>query len=164
LLNFCIIIKHKNFNYAIQANHCYSCCYFFSILNLQGQDLYDSETGVRDDSTASYKYFIRSSYYSFTNWLEVGEIPNIYFYELHLGKEVNSKSKLGVKLARVKLFQPLGIQAWELDVNSKSEWFPGRIEEYGAGGFYQRNLWKGFYASAEIMPFVKVFLDETIIK
>lgn len=111
-------------------------------------------------ATTEYKYFIRTSYYSFTNWLKVGEAPNIYFYELHLGKEIDSMNKVGIKLARVKLFQPLGIQAWDLDLNSKSEWFSGRIEEYGAGAFYQRKLWKGLYASVEVLPFLKVFLDE----
>lgn len=107
-----------------------------------------------------YKYFIRTSYYGFTNWNTIGITPNIYFYELHLGKELDSKNKVGVKLARVKPFQPLGIQAWDLDLNSDSEWFDGRVEEYGVGAFYQRNLWKGLYASVEAVPYLKVFLDE----
>ena len=131
-----------------------------TLLQVKGQESVPSLLKADPEDQTAYSYFIRSSYYSFTNWLKVGEIPNIYFYELHIGKEIDHKNKLGAKLARVKLFQPLGIQVWNLDVNSKSEWFDGRIEEYGLGGFYQRNLWKGLYASAEIMPFLKVFLDE----
>jgi len=131
-----------------------------SSIQAQSQDSTRKNMGADNVSNTNYNYFIRSSYYSFTNWLKVGEAPNIYFYELHLGKEIDSKNKVGLKLARVKLFQPLGIQPWDLDLNSKSEWFSGRIEEYGAGAFYQRKLWKGLYASVEVMPFLKVFLDE----
>lgn len=143
------------------------CTFILAILlsiqaKSQGTAPIISETD--ETSKVDYKYFIRTSYYSFTNWLKAGETPNIYFYELHLGKEIDPKNKVGVKLARVKLFQPLGIQHWDLDLNSKSEWFSGRIEEYGAGAFYQRKLWKGMYASVEIMPFLKVFLDKNDTK
>lgn len=120
-----------------------------------GNQLSDQKTEVTD-----FKYFIRTSYYGFTNWNSIGITPNIYFYELHMGKELNSKSKVGLKMARVKPFQPLGIQAWDLDLNSDSEWFDGRIEEYGIGAFYQRTLWKRLYASVEAVPYLKVFLDQ----
>lgn len=133
----------------------------FLALTFQGKGQNTLEISQSDNKLKKdYNYFIRTSYYSFTNWVKVGEIPNIYFYEMHIGKEISTKDKVGVKMARVKLFQPLGIQAWDLDVNSKSEWFDGRIEEYGLGVFYQRNLWKGLYASVELMPFLKVFLDK----
>jgi hypothetical protein len=130
------------------------------ITSAQAQKVQVVNQDTIDGSPTNYDYFIRTSYYSFTNWYRVGIIPNIYFYELHAGKQIDSKNKVGVKLARVKLFQPLGIQHADLDLNSNSEWFTGRIEEYGAGAFYQRNLWKGLYASVEVMPFLKVFLGE----
>ncbi|MBO6515054.1 MAG: hypothetical protein JJ975_00705 [Bacteroidia bacterium] len=130
-----------------------------SLLTAKSQSSAPAKLELPKTAKTDYNYFVRTSYYSFTNWLKVGEIPNIYFYEFHMGKEIDSKNKVGVKLARVKLFQPLGIQSWDLDPNSKSEWFAGRIEEYGVGAFYQRTLWKGLYASAEVMPFLKVFLD-----
>lgn len=130
------------------------------IIQAQSQDTSSANKETNKPSKTDYKYFIRTSYYGFTNWLKVGIAPNIYFYELHLGKEIDSKNKIGIKLSRVKAFQPLGIQAWDLDLNSDSEWFDGRIEEYGVGAFYQRNLWKGLYASVEAMPYLKVFLDE----
>lgn len=124
-----------------------------------GQNTLSVSQGDDIEPTTEHNYFIRTSYYGFTNWLKVGEAPNIYFYELHVGKRFDDKNKAGVKLARVKLFQPLGIQHWDLDLESTSEWFPGRIEEYGVGAFYQRNLWKGLYASVEVMPFLKTFVD-----
>ncbi len=137
---------------------------FTALLIMQGQSqdlpLTDIETSKPLKTDTDYKYFIRTSYYGFTNWLNVGIAPNIYFYELHLGKKIDSKNEIGIKMARVKLFQPLGIQAWNVDLNSNSEWFPGRIEEYGIGFFYQRKLWKGLYASIEAVPYLKVFLDE----
>lgn len=135
---------------------------FTALLFLQGQSQGTTSAIPQnnDSSKKDYKYFIRTSYYGFTNWNKVGITPNIYFYELHLGKEIDAKNKAGIKIARVKTFQPLGIQAWDLDLNSDSEWFPGRVEEYGIGAFYQRNLWKGLYAAVEAVPYLKVFLDE----
>jgi hypothetical protein len=87
---------------------------------------------------------------------------NISMYEFHFGYEITPKDIVGIKTATWKLYQPLGIPLWDpklLD-DSQTEWFPGRIREYGLGVFYQRILWKGLYASIEVMPMAKVFLNE----
>lgn len=129
-------------------------------VNAKSQNKPIDKKSIATTVSTDYDFFIRTSYYGFTNWNKIGVAPNIYFYELHLGKKIDKKNKIGVKLARVKPFQPLGIQAWDLDLNSNSEWFNGRIEEYGIGAFYQYNIWKGLYASVEAVPYLKVFLDE----
>ena len=55
----------------------------------------ENEVDIKKTKT-DYKYFIRTSYYSFTNWNNVGIAPNIYFYELHLGKVLDAKNKVGI--------------------------------------------------------------------
>lgn len=150
----------------MKLNRVYIALIFIAFFTTKGEarNTYLKQGKESNSKKKDYNYFIRTSYYSFTNWLKVDEAPNIYFYEVHLGKEIDSKNKIGVKLARTKLFQPLGIQLWNLDLNNKSEWFDGRIEEYGLGAFYQRKLWKELYASVEVLPFYKVFLDKNDIK
>ena len=133
----------------------------FNYANAQSKQQASTQVTQADKpSKKDYKYFALTSYYSFTNWLQVGNAPNIHMYELHLGKRIDSKNIIGVKMATMKLFEPLGIQAWNPNILQESEWFSGRIQEYGVGVFYQRTLWKGLYASIEVMPMLKVFLDE----
>jgi hypothetical protein len=102
------------------------------------------------------RYTVSTSWLTFTNW--IGE--NIQMYELFLGYKVTKKDKVSLKLATWKLFEPMGIQFWNPNLLKKSEWFEGRIREYGVGIGYQRMLWKGLFAAVEVMPMLKVFLDE----
>lgn len=104
----------------------------------------------------AHSFFVRSTYLSFTNW--IGE--NIDMYELHFGYRITSRDIIGVKAATWKLFEPMGIQMWDPNLMKKKEWFTGRIREYGVGPVYQRMLWKGLYASIEVMPMLKIFRDE----
>jgi len=46
----------------------------------------------------------------------------------------------------------------------ESEFYPGRIKERGIGITYQRMLWKGLFASVEVLPLQKNYLDENSIK
>jgi hypothetical protein len=103
------------------------------------------------------KFFIRSPYLSFTN----GVGYDVSMYELHIGYRITRKDIIAVKAATWSIFEPMGIQLWDPNLLEESEWFSGRIREYGAGPVYQRLLWKGLYASLEIMPMKKIFLDES---
>ncbi len=103
------------------------------------------------------RFFVSSPYLSFTNWL--GE--DIGMYELHAGYRASSRDKIGIKAATWKLNKPLGIPLWDPSLLDESEFYGGRVREYGIGPIYQRMLWKGLFASAEAMLMRKTFLDES---
>ncbi|MBD0403707.1 hypothetical protein [Flammeovirga sp. EKP202] len=93
---------------------------------------------------------------------EGGERTNTQHIELHIKRELNAKSIVGIKLATWRLFQPMGIQWWDglLDkIDSKEEFYPGYLRETGVGFSYQHMLWKGLFASIEVLPLFKTYLD-----
>ncbi len=128
-----------------------TCTVLFFLSILQGLS-----QGGNTDSTRFYNFFARTSYHPFTN--SIGPV-NIQMYELFLGYRLNSKDIVGLKSATWKIFEPMGIQLWDPNLLKESEWFDGRIREFGFGLFYQRMLWKGLYGSVEVMPMKKTFLD-----
>lgn len=82
--------------------------------------------------------------------------------ELHFKYNLDDKNIIGAKFATWRLFQPMGIQWWDglLDkVEDQSEFYPGHVREIGVGITYQRMLWKGLFATAEILPLHKTYLD-----
>lgn len=92
-----------------------------------------------------------------------GERTNTQHIEFHVKRELDSKNIVGIKFATWRLFQPMGIQWWDglLDkIDSKSEFYPGYVRETGIGISYQRMLWKGLFASIEVLPQYKTYLDE----
>jgi len=92
-----------------------------------------------------------------------GERINTQHIELHVKRELDAKNIIGVKFATWRLFQPMGIQWWDglLDkIDSESEFYPGYLRETGLGFSYQRMLWKGFFATVEVLPLYKTYLDE----
>lgn len=83
--------------------------------------------------------------------------------ELHIKRNLDEKNIIGLKLATWRLFQPMGIVWWDglLDkIESKSEFYPGHVRESGIGITYQRMLWKGLFATVEVLPQFKTYLDE----
>mgnify|MGYP003118751401 FL=1 len=91
-----------------------------------------------------------------------GERTNTQHIELHVKRELDSKNIIGVKFATWRLFQPMGIQWWDglLDkIDSETEFYPGYLRETGIGISYQRMLWKGLFASVEVLPQYKTYLD-----
>ena len=96
-----------------------------------------------------------------------GERTNTQHIEFHIKRELDSKNIVGIKFATWRLFQPMGIQWWDglLDkIDSKSEFYPGYVRETGIGISYQRMLWKGLFASIEVLPQYKTYLDENNTK
>lgn len=83
--------------------------------------------------------------------------------EFHVKRNLDNKNIIGVKFATWRLFQPMGILWWDglLDkVDSGSEFYPGHVRETGIGISYQRMLWKGLFATVEVLPQFKTYLDE----
>ena len=54
----------------------------------------------------------------------------------------------------------MGIPIWNSHFQQESEYYPGKIREYGVGISYQRFLWKGLFASVQILPLLKIYLNE----
>ncbi|MFV9549795.1 hypothetical protein [Algibacter sp. PT7-4] len=91
-----------------------------------------------------------------------GERTNTQHIELHVKRELDAKNIVGVKLATWRLFQPMGIQWWDGltdKIDSETEFYPGYLRETGIGISYQRMLWKGLFASVEVLPLYKTYLD-----
>ena len=83
--------------------------------------------------------------------------------EIHVKRKLDNKNIIGLKLATWRLFQPMGIQYWDglFDkLESESEFYPGHVRESGIGITYQRMLWKGLFATVEILPQFQTYLDE----
>ena len=82
--------------------------------------------------------------------------------ELHVKRNLDNKNIIGVKFATWRLFQPMGI-LWSdgiLDkLESESEFYPGHLRETGIGISYQRMLWKGLFATVEVLPQFQTYMD-----
>ncbi|NJX16683.1 hypothetical protein [Tamlana crocina] len=91
-----------------------------------------------------------------------GARTNTQHIELHVKRELDAKNIIGVKFATWRLFQPMGIQWWDGltdKIDSETEFYPGYLRETGIGISYQRMLWKGLFASVEVLPLYKTYLD-----
>jgi hypothetical protein len=88
------------------------------------------------------------------------EETNTHHYEFHFGYQLTSKDKIGIKVASWKLFAPMGIPLKDAMKMEESTFFPGKLGEKGIGFTYQRLLWKGLFATIEIMPLKKTYFDE----
>jgi hypothetical protein len=109
-------------------------------------------------NVSNYKFSVSTTYLTFLNF--GSEKTNTHHYEFHFGYKLSAKDKIGIKVATWKLFAPMGIPLGDPLFLNESEFFPGRLKESGIGITYQRLLWKGLFASIEILPLMKTYLDE----
>ncbi len=82
--------------------------------------------------------------------------------ELHIKRNLDDKNIIGVKLATWRLFQPMGITWWDGLVDkleTETEFYPGHVRASGIGLTYQRMLWKGLFATVEVLPQFQTYLD-----
>lgn len=118
-----------------------------------------TKTSIQD-SIRDFKFSICTTYLSFTNFEK--KEKNLQHYELHLKYNITPKDKIGIKIATWKLFQPMGILWWDglvEKIDTESEFYPGRLREDGVGITYQRMLWKGLFATVEVVPLLKTYFD-----
>jgi hypothetical protein len=106
----------------------------------------------------AYKFSVSTTWLTFANWEP--EEQNVHMYEFHFGYKITPKDKIELKVATWKLFEPMGIQFWDPQLQKESEFYPGRLRESGIGITYQRMLWKGLFAQIEILPLWKIYLDD----
>ncbi|GAA4806816.1 hypothetical protein [Litoribaculum gwangyangense] len=114
------------------------------------------------DNAKEFKYRVSFPAIILGNIGKGGERTNTQHIELHVKRELDSKNIVGVKFATWRLFQPMGIQ-WRdglLDkIDSETEFYPGYLHETGVGISYQRMLWKGLFATVEVLPLYKTYKD-----
>ena len=110
-----------------------------------------------------YRFRLSSPVITLSNIGKWNERVSTQHIEFHFKYDLDSKNILGVKFATWRLFQPMGILWWDglLDkIDSESEFYPGYLRETGLGISYQRMLWKGLFATVEVLPQLKTYLDE----
>jgi hypothetical protein len=125
------------------------------VANVFGQENPKVSSTDKKETLTDYKYSFLTTLPSLTNWLG----DDIEMYEIHFGYRITSNDKIGLKAVHWKLFQPLGIPLSDPKLMDKSEYYSGRLREIGLGIFYQRMIWKGLFATVEIMPMKKIFLN-----
>ncbi len=109
-------------------------------------------------SVPQHKFSVSTAYHTFLNFGE--EKTNTHHYEFHFGYMLTPKDKIGIKVATWKLFATMGMPMKEQLKFSESNFYPGRLRESGIGVAYQRMIWKGLFASVEILPQLKIYSDE----
>ncbi len=125
------------------------------------QNSEQSSSTSNRDSVTDYKFRLSSPWHTFAKFKN--DLPSVQMYELHFKYDLDSKNIFGVKFATWRLFQPMGILWWDglLDkLDSQTEFYPGFVRHTGLGFTYQRMLWKGLFATVEILPQLKTYLDE----
>jgi hypothetical protein len=118
----------------------------------------DKETEVTHKWRVSMPYFIFTEPLE-TNW---NARTSIQMIEFHVKRNLDNKNIVGVKFATYRLFQPMGIQYWDgvVDkIESGTEYYPGYLRETGIGITYQRMLWKGLFATVEVLPQLQTYMD-----
>lgn len=104
-----------------------------------------------------HKFSVSTTWLTFMNFGE--EKTNTHHYEFHAGYQLTPKDKIGIKVATWKLFAPMGIPILDAVEMNESTFFPGRLSECGIGVTYQRMLWKGLFATVEVLPQLKTYTD-----
>jgi len=122
------------------------------------QEFKETNGGAAKDGVPARKFSVSTTWLSFANFGE--EKTNTHHYELQFKYNLTSKDRIGLKLATWKLFAPMGIPMWDPLFLDETAFFPGRLSECGIGVTYQRMLWKGLFATVEVLPLYKTYLDE----
>ena len=122
------------------------------------QNLSKKERGTIKSTVPDYKFSVSTPWLTFNNFGP--EKTNTHHYEFHFGYKLTPKDKIGIKVTTWKLFAPMGIPLGDAIEMKESTFFPGKLGEKGIGITYQRLLWKGLFATIEIMPLKKTYFDE----
>lgn len=121
------------------------------------------KTSVNKETEVDHKYRI-SMPYIVPDEIIFGwdKRTSIQMVELHVKRNLDNKNIIGVKFATWRLFQPMGITWWDgvVDkIESGTEYYDGYLRETGIGITYQRMLWKGLFASVEVLPQIQTYMD-----
>lgn len=122
------------------------------------QNMHKPAKGSLKDSVPACKFSVSTTFLTFINFGQ--EKTNTHHYELHFKYELTPKDKIGIKVSTWKLFATMGMPMEEQLKFADSNFYPGRLRESGIGVTYQRMIWKGLFATVEILPQLKTYLDE----
>ncbi len=125
-----------------------------SITSMFGQN----QTKKSSEISSERKFSVSTAYHSFINFGE--EKTNTHHYELHVGYKLTIKDRIGIKLATWKMFAPMGMPMQEQLKFDENNFYNGRLREVGLGVTYQRMLWKGLFATIEVLPQLKTYIDK----
>ena len=133
---------------------------FFCALSAFAQD----NSSVDKEAEVKYKYRVSLPYFVPEGLIEDSwnDRTSTQHLELHIKRNLDNKNIVGVKFVTWRLFQPMGITWWDglLDkLETKSEYYPGYLRETGLGITYQRMLWKGLFATVEVLPQLQTYMD-----
>ena len=123
----------------------------------QSNSSVDQETEVAHKWRVSIPYLVPDEIIS-----GYSDRTSIQMVELHVKRNLDNKNIVGVKFATWRLFQPMGITWWDgvVDkIESGTEYYDGYLRETGIGITYQRMLWKGLFASVEVLPQIQTYTD-----
>ena len=116
------------------------------------------QTKQNSETSSERKFSVSTTYLSLVNFGE--EKTNTHHYEFHFGYKLTPKDRIGIKLATWKMFAPMGMPMQEQIKLDENNFYPGRLREKGIGVTYQRMLWKGLFATVEVMPQLKTYIDK----
>ena len=122
------------------------------------QNLTQKVRGTIKDTVPNHKFSVSTTWLTFANF--GAEKTNTHHYEFHFKYKVTPKDIIGIKVAAWKLFAPLGMPMQEQLKFEESNFYPGRLREIGIGVTYQRMIWKGLFATLEILPQLTTYIDE----
>lgn len=119
---------------------------------------------VDKEADVAHKWRVSTPYFIITDPIGGGwnDRTSTQMVELHVKRNLDNKNIIGLKFATWRLFQPMGIQWWDglLDkLETESEFYPGHVRETGIGITYQRMLWKGLFATVEVLPQFQTYMD-----
>jgi len=118
----------------------------------------NSKSDSTQNPVPDYKFSVSTTYLTFMNFGGPEE-TNTHHVEFHFDYKFTPKDRIGIKVASWELFAPMGIQVWDSLFLNESEFFPGKLKERGTGISYQRMLWKGLFATVEVLPLIKTYYD-----
>lgn len=117
-----------------------------------------NQTKNNSKTSDERKISVSTTYLSLINFGE--EKTNTHHYEFQLGYKLTPKDKIGIKVATWKMFAPMGMPMQEQLKFDENNFYPGRLRESGIGLTYERMLWKGLFATVEVLPQLKTYIDE----
>ncbi len=128
--------------------------FVISITSMFGQNQTKLSSEISNEKNLS----VSTTYYTFLNFGE--EKTNTHHYEFHVGYNLTPKDRIGIKLATWKMFAPMGMPMQEQLKFDENNFYDGRLIENGLGVTYQRMLWKGLFATIEVLPQLKTYIDK----
>lgn len=127
----------------------------FILLSLPG---FCQTASTNSEVSKDYKFSLFTTWLSFANFGKPE--TNTHHYEIQARYHLTSKDAIGIKATTWKLFAPMGIPLWDDQLLNKESFYPGRLRESGVGFSYQRKLWKGLFATLEILPLFTKYIDD----